>query len=144
MKANIIYYSATGNTELMANSILANLEEFGHEVASYYVSDISVSDIIDCDLLILGSPAMSNEDVEDYEFRPFFDELKENLEGREVILFGSYDWGEGEWMENWSAETNETGAKIVATFIAQLEPAPEVYEEIETRLTELYKWKIYI
>ena len=138
MKTSIVFYSATGNTETMANYILGILEDKGQDVTIDFVGDVQAGDVADSDLIVLGSPAMSNEDVEDYEFRPFFDELKPSLENKNVILFGSYDWGDGEWMDNWSRETLEANANILATFIAQLEPSEEDFSVIDEKLNELF------
>ena len=138
MKTSIVFYSATGNTETMANYILGILEDKGQDVTIDFVGDVQAGDVADSDLIVLGSPAMSNEDVEDYEFRPFFDELKPSLENKNVILFGSYDWGDGEWMDNWSRETLEANANILATFIAQLEPSEEDFSVIDEKLNALF------
>ena len=138
MKTSIVFYSATGNTETMANYILGILEDKGQDVTIDFVGDVQASDVANSDLIVLGSPAMSNEDVEDYEFRPFFDELKPSLENKNVILFGSYDWGDGEWMDNWSRETLEANANILATFIAQLEPSEEDFSVIDEKLNALF------
>lgn len=139
MNTHIVFYSATGNTESMANFILGVLEEKGHTVSIDFVADTDAQTVAQADLIVLGSPAMSNEDVEDYEFRPFFDDLKPLLEGKNVILFGSYDWGDGEWMINWSGETEGAGANILAKFTAYLEPEEADYNAMLETLNDLFQ-----
>ena len=139
MNTHIVFYSATGNTESMANYILGVLEDKGHTVSIDFVADTDADTVAQADLIVLGSPAMSNEDVEDYEFRPFFDDLKPQLEGKNVILFGSYDWGDGEWMINWSEETEKTGANILAKFTAYLEPEEEDFNVMLETLNDLFQ-----
>ena len=134
MKVNIVYYTATGNTEEMAQHIQSVLEDQGMNVRSHYVSDISPEDALDADLLVLGSPAMGVEEIEEYEFRPFFDEISSDLEGKNVILFGSYDWGDGEWMDTWSEETESFGANVLARIKVVMDPDAEDLEEISSLL----------
>lgn len=138
MKTSIVYYSATGNTEMMANHLLGFFEDKGFTVSMDYVSDITVDDVSDSELLVLGSPAMGVEEIEEYEFRPFFDDLKPFLPGKKVILFGSYDWGEGEWMDAWQDEAKEAGADVIATLIVNLDPDMEALEAINEVLNAIY------
>lgn len=108
-KTAIIYWSATGNTEAMANAI----KDGAPSADIFRVSDISASAAAEYDNLILGCPAMGAEQLEEGEFEPFFEELKPMLSGKNVALFGSYDWGDGEWMRKWSDAVRETGANLV-------------------------------
>lgn len=80
---------------------------------------LSVSDTDACraasyDALALGCPAMGGEVLEESEFEPFFSELEGKLSGKKVALFGSYDWGDGQWMRDWQQRTEAAGAKLVA------------------------------
>lgn len=108
-KTVIVYWSASGNTEAMANAI----KEGAPSAELFSVSDITASAAAEYDNLILGCPAMGAEQLEEAEFAPFFEELKPMLSGKNVALFGSYDWGDGEWMRNWAESVREAGANLV-------------------------------
>lgn len=114
MKAAVIYYSMTGNTEAMANAVKAGLEAAGVETCLKYVGDISAEEALTYDLLALGCPAMGSEQLEEAEFEPFFSDLESSLSGRKVALFGSYAWADGQWMLDWAERAENAGA-ILAT-----------------------------
>lgn len=139
MKINIVYYSASGNTQMIADSISEAVEDLGIEGSNDFVSDVTAESVIDADVLFLGSPAMNDENVEEYEFRPFFDELLPMLSGKRIVLFGSYDWGEGVWIENWEQEIVDAGGIVERKFAYQWEPTEEqlkeAYEETKTVLS---------
>ena len=99
MKKIVVYWSGTGNTEEIANKIAADLG-----CDAFSVSAISASDALENDLIIFGCPAMGAEELEDAEFKPFYDEVMASIGDKKVALFGSYGWGDGEWMRNWEAE----------------------------------------
>ncbi|MBR6287778.1 MAG: flavodoxin domain-containing protein [Acholeplasmatales bacterium] len=105
MKKIVVYWSGTGNTEEIANKIAADLG-----CDAFSVSAISASDALENDLIIFGCPAMGAEELEDAEFKPFYDEVMASIGDKKVALFGSYGWGDGEWMRNWEAEV---GANLV-------------------------------
>lgn len=112
-KTAIIFWSCTGNTEAMANAVSEGAKEVNPEAAIFNVSEISASDAASYDTLILGCPAMGAEVLEESEFEPFFEELEANLSGKTVALFGSYGWGDGEWMRAWQDRVVNAGAKLV-------------------------------
>lgn len=96
----IIYWSGTGNTEKMANLIAKGIVEKGKEAEVVAVSDAN-SDIFNTeDIVILGCPAMGDEVLEEGEFEPFVEELESKVSGKKVALFGSYGWGDGQWMRD--------------------------------------------
>lgn len=107
MKTAVIYWSGTGNTETMAKAVAegAGAELFG-------VSDFSGS-IDDYDAVAFGCPAMGAEVLEEDEFEPFFTSIEGKLSGKKVALFGSYGWGDGEWMRNWEDRVKAYGAVLV-------------------------------
>ncbi len=105
MKKIVVYWSGTGNTEEIANKIAADLG-----CDAFSVSAISASEALANDLIIFGCPAMGAEELEDAEFKPFYDEVMASIGDKKVALFGSYGWGDGEWMRNWEAEV---GANLV-------------------------------
>ena len=113
-KAAVIYWSGTGNTEAMAEAVLAGIKEAGGEADYFSVSEITADKAAEYDALALGCPAMGAEVLEEDEFEPFFTELEGSLSGKNIVLFGSYGWGDGEWMRNWEESCKEAGA-VLAT-----------------------------
>ena len=108
MKASVAFWSQTGNTEAMANAIAEGLKD------RYSVDVVNVNDelpeVSDYDLVALGCPAMGSEVLEEDVFEPFYQSIRNELFGTKVILFGSYGWGDGEWMRNWVEDAKEAGA----------------------------------
>lgn len=112
-KIAVIYWSQTGNTELMAESIRTGAKDAGADVELFEVSQITPEEALKYDALALGCPAMGAEVLEEDEFEPFFTELEKNLAGKKLVLFGSYDWGDGEWMRDWYARSEKAGAALM-------------------------------
>ncbi len=112
-KTAIIYWSGTGNTEAMAGAILEGAKEVNPETAYFTVSEISADNAAEYDTLILGCPAMGAEVLEESEFEPFFTELETKISGKKVAIFGSYGWGDGEWMHDWEKRVTDAGANLV-------------------------------
>lgn len=113
MKAAVIYWSSTGNTEAMAQAVAEGAKGAGVEVELMEVSDTSADAAAGYDVLALGCPAMGDEELEEGEFEPFFADLEGKLSGKKVALFGSYDWGDGEWMRKWYDRTRDAGADLI-------------------------------
>ena len=113
-KVAVVYWSGTGNTEAMANAIFDGAKEINADTKLFSVDQITADEAKDYNNLILGCPAMGAEELEEGEFEPFFAELEVNLSGKNVALFGSYGWGDGEWMRNWEESCKEAGA-VLAT-----------------------------
>lgn len=107
MKIAVIYWSGTGNTEAMASAVA---EGAGAEL--YSVSQFS-GDVTEYDRLAFGCPAMGAENLEEGEFEPFFEGIESKLSGKKVALFGSYGWGDGEWMRNWEDDCKAAGIQLV-------------------------------
>ena len=114
MKTAVIYWSSTGNTEAMANAVAAGAAEAGAEVFLFTASEFGSGMLGDYDSIALGCPSMGVEELEDSEFRPMFDDIKNSLAGKKVALFGSYGWGDGEWMRSWEERCGEIGAVLAA------------------------------
>lgn len=112
-KAAIIYWSGTGNTEAMADAVLEGAKSVNPDVKYFTVSEISADDAAQYDVLMLGCPAMGAEVLEEDEFEPFFADLESKISGKTVALFGSYGWGDGEWMREWEKRVTDAGAKLV-------------------------------
>lgn len=111
-KVAIIYWSGTGNTEMMANAIFEGSKNAGADASLFTASEFTGKSVNDYDAVILGCPSMGAEVLEETEFQPMFDEIKGSLGGKTVGLFGSYGWGDGEWMRNWEEEVNGLGADM--------------------------------
>lgn len=108
MKKAVIYWSGTGNTAAMASAIAAGMGE-GTEL---YSVDQFTGDIADYDKIAFGCSAMGNEVLEEAEFDPFFTSIEGKLGGKKVALFGSYGWGDGQWMRDWAERTTKAGANL--------------------------------
>ena len=108
MKNIVVYWSGTGNTESMANRIAKDL---GCKV--FNVNQITPSEVAEFDQIVLGCPAMGAEELEDGEFRPFFEVLMSEANNKKFALFGSYGWGDGEWMRLWQDEVVSLGGNLL-------------------------------
>jgi flavodoxin short chain len=106
----IVYQSLTGNTQAMAESIMDGVKEAGAEVSLVPVSEANIQQVLACDVMVLGCPAMGDEVLEETDFEPFFTALEPSLNGRKLALFGSYGWGDGAWMRDWTARCIADGA----------------------------------
>ena len=112
-KILLAYVSTTGNTEAMANAIKAGAEAAGASVELVNLND-STPAIDGYDVIALGSPAMGSENLEEAAMEPFFSGIEGSLSGKNVALFGSYDWGEGQWLSDWGDRVTAAGGKLVA------------------------------
>ena len=121
-KVAIVYWSGTANTEAMANAVADGAAEAGAEASVIAVADFSAGDVEGYDALAFGCPAMGAEELEADEFEPMWNDCLEVLGDKPVALFGSYDWGTGEWMETWRDAAEGAGVNVVAIAIANNEP----------------------
>lgn len=112
MKVSIVYWSGTGNTEAMANAVKEGAEGAGAEVELLPVAAASAN-VLNSDAVLFGCPAMGSEELEDSEFEPFFLSVESSLSGKKVGLFGSYDWGDGEWMRIWQERVEAAGGVMI-------------------------------
>lgn len=124
MKIAVIYWSQTGNTQAMAEHILAGLKGAGADADMFSVSEISPEDAAQYDVLLLGCPAMGAEELESEEFEPFYTRLEGLIAGKTVGLFGSYDWGDGEWMRLWKDRAQAAGLAVKDTLIVNMNDDP--------------------
>lgn len=124
----VIYWSQTGNTEAMAEAIGKGIEEAGKKAKVISVSEISAEALKDVHTFALGCPAMGAEVLEEGEMEPFVTQLEGFANGKRIALFGSYGWGDGEWMRDWEARMKAAGAEIIhgEGIIVQDEPTDEV------------------
>jgi len=110
----IIYWSQSGNTEKMANLILQGIELEGKKAELVDVSSVSIDDVKNEEILILGCPASGAEELEESEMEPFVKSLEGNIQGKKVALFGSWGWGNGEWMTEWEKRMESYGATLIS------------------------------
>jgi flavodoxin short chain len=111
-KIAVIYWSGSGNTEKMAKAIVKGVNQAGKDVDVFQASDFSAKDINAYEKIAFGCPSMGCEVLEETEFEPFFQEIESALKEKQVALFGSYGWGDGEWMRNWQERVIQDGAKL--------------------------------
>ena len=128
-KVLIVYVTTTGNTEKMAGIIAEAAKGAGADVTCKTVGESSVAELDGYDVIAFGSPAMGAEVLEEAEMEPFFSEAEGKLGGKKVALFGSYDWGDGEWLRTWEDRCKAAGADVIATVKAHLEPDDDAVNE---------------
>lgn len=111
-KIAVVYYSGSGNTEAMAdvivNAIGADKIEAG---------DFSAAKAVEYDAIAFGCPAMGDEVLEETVFQPMWDDVKGALAGKKVALFGSYGWGDGQWMRDWEADAQSNGVDLATSSV---------------------------
>ncbi|MDR1547959.1 MAG: flavodoxin [Hungatella sp.] len=112
-KIAVVYWSGTGNTEAMAAAVLEGVKEKGAEGVVLTPSEFDASMIDSFDAIAFGCPAMGAEVLEESEFDPMFTACLSKLGGKKVALFGSYGWGDGEWMRSWESTCEDAGVKLV-------------------------------
>lgn len=118
-KVAVVYFSQTGNTEAMAKALA---EAAGAEAVDY--AEFGADQVKDYDALAFGCPAMGSEEL-DPDFQELWESCEAQLGAKPVVLFGSYDWGTGDWMETWKSEAEDNGVNVLDTVIANLEPDDE-------------------
>lgn len=123
-KTAVIYWSGTGNTEAMANAVLEGMKSAGAEASLLTVDQVNAADLSGYAAIAFGCPAMGSEVLEEMEFQPMFDECKNRLSGKAVALFGSYGWGDGQWMRDWEADCGNAGVNLVCDSVTCCE-APD-------------------
>ena len=112
MKVAVIYASTTGNTEAMANAICDSLKEKGAEVLCATADGADQAAALSCDVLLLGSPAMGDEVLED-SVEEFFAAIEGSISGKKIGIFGSYDWGDGKWLRDWADRIKSQGGVLL-------------------------------
>ena len=113
MKKAVIYWSGTGNTEAMANAVAEGVTEKGAEASTFTASDFSADKVAEFDAIAFGCPAMGAEVLEEGEMEPFVAEVETFANGKKIGLFGSYGWGDGQWMRDWEERMKQAGATVV-------------------------------
>ena len=124
-KIAVVYWSGTGNTEAMANFVAEGATGAGAEAEVISCADFSADKAANYDAIAFGCPAMGSEVLEEMEFQPMFDECKRSLSGKSAALFGSYGWGDGEWMRSWEKDCGDAGLNLVCESVICCEAPDE-------------------
>ena len=111
-KIIVAYWSQTGNTEAMANAVGEGIKAAGGEADVVPVSAVSVDELKAASSFALGCPAMGAEVLEESEMEPFVEEVEGFAAGKKIALFGSYGWGDGQWMRDWAQRAQDDGAQL--------------------------------
>ena len=131
-KIAVVYWSGTGNTEQMANAVAEGAKEAGAEVSTLTADQFSAAKVAEFDAIAFGCPAMGAETLEEDEFEPMFTGCESALSGKKLALFGSYGWGDGEWMRNWEEDCISAGATLACgSVICQDDPDDSALAECE-------------
>ena len=113
MKIAVVYWSSTGNTEAMAQAVVEGAKHAGAEAESFTAAEFDGGKMDEFDAVAFGCPAMGAEELEDGEFAPMFETCESKLSGKKIALFGSYGWGDGQWMRDWVERAQGDGAQVL-------------------------------
>ena len=111
-KVAVVYWSGTGNTEAMANAVMEGIEQSGGRGTLFTASEFDKNLLAGFDAVAFGCPSMGSEQLEESEFEPMFAACENALSGKTIALFGSYGWGDGEWMRDWEGRCGAAGAHL--------------------------------
>lgn len=131
-KIAVVYWRGTGNTEAMANAVADGARNAGASVEVFTADGFSASMMDDYDAIAFGCPSMGAEQLEESEFEPMFAECEGKLSGKRIALFGSYGWGDGEWMRNWEDSCRNAGAVLACDSVI-CQDAPDDEAEANCR-----------
>ena len=132
-KVNVVFWSQSGNTENMANAVGAGVTEAGGEANVVFVSDASIDELKSAKAFALGCPAMGAEVLEEGEMEPFVTDLEGFVSGKTIGLFGSYGWGDGQWMRDWVDRMTAAGATVLNGEGVICQDAPDGAAEAECK-----------
>ncbi|QAT50220.1 flavodoxin [Caproiciproducens sp. NJN-50] len=113
-KIAIVYWSGTGNTQAMANLVLDGAMSAGGQADLFTAGEFTADKAKNYTAIAFGCPSMGSEQLEESEFEPMYQSVKSELGGKTVALFGSYGWGDGEWMRNWAVDCESAGCRMIA------------------------------
>lgn len=140
-QVKIVYWSGTGNTEAMAEMIAAGVTAAGGEAVVMPVAKATVAELKEAKAFALGCPSMGAEQLEETEMEPFMCELESEISGKQIVLFGSYGWGDQEWMRDWEKRIEAAGATVIdgAGITANEAPDGEAEEKCKAAGEKLVK-----
>lgn len=129
-KVAVVFWSGTGNTAAMAGAVEAGAKDRGAEVSVFGPDEFSKDKVAEFDAIAFGCPAMGAEVLEETSFDPMFTEVEGSLSGKKIALFGSYGWGDGQWMRDWEDRCNAVGARLACdSVMANNAPDADALEE---------------
>ena len=132
----IVYWSGTGNTAAMAEMVAEGIKEAGREAVILPAEEASVADVEKYSAIAMGCPSMGDEVLEESTMEPFV-EIEGSVSGKTLGLFGSYGWGDGQWMRDWTDRMKQAGASVIGGEDAICNGAPDA--DAEAALKELGK-----
>ena len=128
-KVAVVYWSGTGNTAAMAGAVEAGAKDSGAEVTVFETAGFTADKVAEFDAIAFGCPAMGAEVLEESEFDPMFTAVEGSLSGKKIALFGSYGWGDGQWMRDWEDRCKAAGAQLACdSVMANNTPDDDVLE----------------
>lgn len=132
-KVHIVFWSGTGNTAMMATAIAEGVTEAGGEAAVIPVNEADIEELKEAKAFALGCPSMGDEVLEESEMEPFMQALESEISEKQILLFGSYGWGNQEWMRDWEKRISDAGATVVDDegITANYEPDEETLEALK-------------
>ena len=130
-KLAVIFWTSTGNTEIMADAIIDGAKLSNGDVVKIPASLFDVNTVNEYNALAFGCPAMGEEQLDEYEFEPMFNAVLPLLQAKPIVLFGSYGWGDGEWMRQWEERCVTHGVTPIKTIIANYSPDDSVISELQ-------------
>ena len=116
-KIAVVYWSGTGNTEAMAAAVVEGAKNKGAVVSLVPAAEFSADQINDYDAIAFGCPSMGSEQLEESEFEPMFTVCEGRLSGKNIALFGSYGWGDGEWIRLWEKRCDDAGMMFACDYV---------------------------
>ncbi len=129
-KVAVVYWSGTGNTAAMADAVGTGAKDSGAEVSVFTSDDFTADKVGEFDAIAFGCPAMGAEELEDSSFDPMFTAVESSLSGKKIALFGSYGWGDGQWMRDWEERCKAAGAELACdSVMANETPDDNAIEE---------------
>ena len=139
MSVSVVYWSGTGNTQAMAEAVAEGIREGGAEAVLLEVGNADAAALAGENAFALGCPSMGAEQLEESEMEPFVEALEPFVSGKRILLFGSYGWGDGEWMRDWAERMKNAGAALIREegLIANEAPDDEALEECRAAGKEL-------
>ena len=113
MSVSVVYWSGTGNTQAMAEAVAEGIRDGGADAVLMEVGNADAAALAEEKAFALGCPSMGAEQLEESEMEPFVEALEPLVSGKTILLFGSYGWGDGEWMRDWTERMRNAGAVLI-------------------------------
>lgn len=139
MSVSVVYWSGTGNTQAMAEAVAEGIRDGGADAVLMEVGNADAAALAEEKAFALGCPSMGAEQLEESEMEPFVEALEPLVSGKTILLFGSYGWGDGEWMRDWTERMRNAGAVLIRDEGITVNDAPddEALEECRAAGKEL-------